>query len=218
MVDFTLSEEQQMLQELAREFATENIRPMAEHWDSESEFPMDAIAAAHELGLMNLHIPEAYGGSGMGYHEYVTLIETISMVDPSIGLSIAAHNSLCVNHIYSFGTEEQRQKWLPKLCEGSSIGAWGLTEHNTGSDAGGMSTKAVKEGNEWVINGAKNFITHAISGDIAVIIARTGRKGDSQAMTAFVIEKGTPGMSSGKKEDKLGPNLIFLLFLLFERI
>ena len=153
---------------------------------------------------MGMLVPEAYGGSGMGYHEYVTLIETISIVDPSIGLSIAAHNSLCVNHIYSFGTEEQRKKWLPQLCEGSAIGAWGLTEHNTGSDAKGMSTTARKEGYQWVLNGAKNFITHGISGDIAVVIARNGEKGANRGMTAFVVERGTPGFYAGKKENKLG--------------
>ena len=153
---------------------------------------------------MGMLIPETYGGSGMGYHEYVTLIETISMIDPSIGLSIAAHNSLCVNHIYSFGNEEQRLKWLPELCSGKHIGAWGLTEHNTGSDAKGMSTTARKEGEHWVLNGTKNFITHGISGDIAVVIARNGEKGDNRGMTAFVVERGTPGFSAGKKENKLG--------------
>jgi alkylation response protein AidB-like acyl-CoA dehydrogenase len=140
----------------------------------------------------------------MGYHEYVTLVETLSIVDPSIGLSVAAHNSLCVNHIYTFGNEEQRLRWLPSLCSGTSIGAWGLTEHNTGSDAKGMHTTAKKEGNSWVLNGTKNFITHGISGDIAVVIARNGEKGDNRGMTAFVIERGTPGFSAGKKENKLG--------------
>ena len=140
----------------------------------------------------------------MGYHEYVTLIETISIIDPSIGLSIAAHNSLCSNHIYSFGNEEQRLRWLPNLCSGALIGAWGLTEHNTGSDAKGMTTTARKDGNTWVLNGTKNFITHGISGDIAVVIARNGEKGDSRGMTAFVVERGTPGFTAGKKENKLG--------------
>src|SRR5690606_5712125 len=128
----------------------------------------------------------------------------ISKVDPSIGLSVAAHNSLCTNHILSFGNEEQRKRWIPKLASAEWIGAWGLTEHNTGSDAGGMNTTAMKEGNSWILNGAKNVITHGKSGDIAVVIARTGEKGDSRGMTAFVVEKGTPGFSSGKKENKLG--------------
>jgi alkylation response protein AidB-like acyl-CoA dehydrogenase len=149
-------------------------------------------------------VPEKYGGSELGYHEYVTVIEEIAKVCGSIGLSVAAHNSLCTGHILQFGSEEQKKKWLPKLASGEWIGAWGLTEHNTGSDAGGMSTTAVKDGDYYVLNGAKNFITHAISGDIAVVIVRTGEKGDSHGMTAFAIEKGTEGFTSGKKEDKLG--------------
>ena len=165
---------------------------------------------------MGMLIPESYGGSGMGYHEYVTLIETISIVDPSIGLSIAAHNSLCVNHIYSFGTEEQRLRWLPKLCEGTAIGAWGLTEHNTGSDAKGMSTTALKQGDQWILNGTKNFITHGISADIAVVIARSGNKGDSRGTTAFVVERGTPGFYSGKKENKLGMRASETAEMIFE--
>lgn len=153
---------------------------------------------------MGVLVPEQYGGSGLGYHEYIAIVEEISKVDPSIGLSVAAHNSLCTNHILDFGTEEQKQRWLPKLATGQWIGAWGLTEHNTGSDAGGMSTTAVKDGDFWILNGAKNFITHGKSGEIAVVIVRTGEKGDSHGMTAFVVERGTPGFSSGKKEDKLG--------------
>ena len=145
-----------------------------------------------------------FWGFGLGYHEYIAIIEEISKVDPSIGLSIAAHNSLCTGHIYYFGNEEQKKKWLPMLASGQWIGAWGLTEHNTGSDAGGMNTTAVKDGDHYVLNGSKNFITHGRSGDIAVVIARTGEKGDSHGMSAFVIEKKTPGFSSGKKEDKLG--------------
>jgi alkylation response protein AidB-like acyl-CoA dehydrogenase len=162
------------------------------------------LKEAGALGFMGILVPESLGGSGLGYHEYIAIIEEISIVDPSIGLSIAAHNSLCTNHILSFGNEDQKAKWIPKLATGEWIGAWGLTEHNTGSDAGGMNTTAVKKGDQWVLNGSKNFITHGKSGDIAVIIARTGEKGDSHGMTAFVIEKGTPGFSSGKKEDKLG--------------
>ena len=156
-----------------------------------------------ELGLMGVLVPQEYGGSGFTYKEYVTAIEELTKLDPSIGLSIAAHNSLCTGHILQFGSEEQKQKYLPKLATAEWVGAWGLTEHNTGSDAGGMHTTAVKEGDEWVLNGAKNFITHAISGDVAVVIVRTGEKGDSHGMSAFIIEKGTVGFSSGKKEDKL---------------
>jgi alkylation response protein AidB-like acyl-CoA dehydrogenase len=153
---------------------------------------------------MGVLVPHEYGGSEMDYHEYITVIEEISKVDSSIGLSLAAHNPLCTNHILEFGNEAQKEKWLPKLAHGEWIGAWGLTEHNTGSDAGGMSTTAVEDGDSYIINGAKNFITHGISGDVAVVIVRTGNKGDSHGMTAFVIEKGTPGFSSGKKENKMG--------------
>ena len=210
MIDFELrpeiktSETQRMVYEAARDFAVQFIKPNIMEWDEAQYFPSEIFQQAGALGFMGMLIPESYGGSGMGYHEYVTLIETISIVDPSIGLSIAAHNSLCVNHIYTFGTEDQRLKWLPKLCQGSAIGAWGLTEHNTGSDAKDMSTSARKEGDQWVLNGTKNFITHGISGDIAVVIARNGEKGNNRAMTAFVVERGTPGFYAGKKENKLG--------------
>jgi alkylation response protein AidB-like acyl-CoA dehydrogenase len=156
------------------------------------------------MGFMGILVPQELGGSGLGYHEYITIIEELSKVDPSIGLSVAAHNSLCTNHILTFGNEEQKKKWIPKLASGEHIGAWGLTEHNTGSDAGGMNTTAVRDGDDWIINGSKNFITHAVSGQIAVVVVRTGEKGDSKGITAFVVEKGTPGFSSGKKENKLG--------------
>ena len=210
MIDFELqpeintSETQRMVFEAARDFASQFIFPNVMEWDEAQYFPKEIFEKAGALGFMGMIIPEAYGGSGMGYHEYVTLIETISIIDPSIGLSIAAHNSLCSNHIYSFGNEEQRLRWLPNLCSGALIGAWGLTEHNTGSDAKGMTTTARKDGNTWVLNGTKNFITHGISGDIAVVIARNGEKGDSRGMTAFVVERGTPGFTAGKKENKLG--------------
>ena len=210
MIDFELqpeintSETQRMVFEASRDFAAQYIFPNVMEWDEAQYFPKEIFEKAGALGFMGMIIPEAYGGSGMGYHEYVTLIETISIVDPSIGLSIAAHNSLCSNHIYSFGNEEQRLRWLPNLCSGTLIGAWGLTEHNTGSDAKGMSTTARKDGNTWVLNGTKNFITHGISGDIAVVIARTGEKGDNHGMSSFIIEKGTPGFTAGKKENKLG--------------
>ena len=210
MIDFELrpevskSETQRMVYEAARDFAIQFIKPNVMDWDEAQYFPVEIFEKAGALGFMGMLIPERYGGSGMGYHEYVTLIETISIIDPSIGLSIAAHNSLCVNHIYSFGTEQQRLKWLPQLCEGSSIGAWGLTEHNTGSDAKGMSTTATQKGDHWVLNGTKNFITHGISADTAIVIARNGNKGDNRGMTAFVVERGTPGFYAGKKENKLG--------------
>ena len=210
MIDFELhpeiktSETQRMVYEAARDFAAQYIKPHVMDWDEAQFFPKEIFEKAGALGFMGMLIPETYGGSGMGYHAYVTLIETLSVVDPSIGLSVAAHNSLCVNHIYTFGNEEQRLKWLPDLCSGKCIGAWGLTEHNTGSDAKNMSTTARKEGDHWVLNGTKNFITHGISGDIAVVIARDGEKQDNRGMTAFVVERGTPGFSAGKKENKLG--------------
>ena len=222
MIDFELrpeintSETQRMVYEAARDFAAQFIKPNVMKWDEAQYFPSEIFEKAGALGFMGMLIPESYGGSAMGYHEYVTLIETISIIDPSIGLSIAAHNSLCVNHIYLFGNEEQRLKWLPKLCQGSAIGAWGLTEHNTGSDAKDMSTTARKEGNKWILNGTKNFITHGISGDIAVIIARNGERGDSRSMTAFVVEKGTPGFYAGKKENKLGMRASETAEMIFE--
>ncbi|MBC9796498.1 acyl-CoA dehydrogenase family protein [Sinomicrobium weinanense] len=203
-MNFDYSETQKMVKASAREFAEQFIRPHVMEWDEKQTFPVELFKKAGELGFMGVLVPEQYGGSGLGYHEYIAVIEEISRVDPSIGLSVAAHNSLCTNHILEFANEEQKQKWLPKLATGQWIGAWGLTEHNTGSDAGGMNTTAVKEGGEWVLNGAKNFITHGRSGDIAVVIVRTGEKGDSRGMTAFAVERGTPGFSSGKKEDKLG--------------
>ncbi len=201
---FDYSETQRMVAESAREFAEQHIRPYIMKWDESQEFPVEVFKKAGKMGFMGVLVPQSLGGSGLGYHEYIAIIEEISKVDPSIGLSIAAHNSLCTNHILSFGNDEQKERWIPKLASAEWIGAWGLTEHNTGSDAGGMSTTAVKDGNHWILNGAKNFITHGKSGDVAVVIVRTGEKGDSHGMTAFVVEKGTKGFSSGKKEDKLG--------------
>lgn len=201
---FDYSETQRMIAESAKQFAEQHIKPFVMEWDESQEFPVDVFKKAGKMGFMGVLVPETLGGSGLGYHEYIAIIEEISKVDPSIGLSVAAHNSLCTNHILSFGNAEQKDRWIPRLASAEWIGAWGLTEHNTGSDAGGMNTTAVREGDEWILNGAKNFITHGISGDIAVVIARTGEKGDSHGMTAFAIEKGTKGFSSGKKEDKLG--------------
>tara|TARA_B100001142_G_scaffold19314_1_gene17924 strand:- start:1658 stop:2797 length:1140 start_codon:yes stop_codon:yes gene_type:complete len=203
-MDFKINENQKMITEMIQQFGKHNITPFVREWDENQFFPVDVFKKLGELGLMGVLVPSEYGGSGFSYNEYVIAIEQLSILDPSIGLSMAAHNSLCTGHILQFGNEEQKKKWLPKLSSADWIGAWGLTEHNTGSDAGGMSTTAVKDGDEWIINGSKNFITHAISGDIAVIIARTGQKGDAHGMTSFVIEKGTSGFSPGKKEDKLG--------------
>ena len=203
-MDFSYNETQSMIAQSIRDFAEQHIRPFIMEWDEAQIFPVPLFKKLGEMGFMGVLVPEELGGSGLGYHEYITIIEEISKVDSSIGLSIAAHNSLCTNHILSFGTEEQKKRWIPKLASGEHIGAWGLTEHNTGSDAGGMNTTAVKEGDDWIINGAKNFITHAISGDVAVVIVRTGEKGNSRGTTAFVLEKGMKGFTSGKKENKLG--------------
>jgi alkylation response protein AidB-like acyl-CoA dehydrogenase len=203
-MNFDYSETQKMIAQSIRDFAEINIRPYIMEWDEAQTFPVSLFKKLGEMGFMGVLVPEELGGSGLGYHEYITIVEEISKVDPSIGLSVAAHNSLCTNHILAFGNEEQKKKWIPKLASAEHIGAWGLTEHNTGSDAGGMNTTAVKEGDHWVVNGAKNFITHGKSGDIAVVIVRTGNKGDSKGMTAFVFEKGMLGFTSGKKENKLG--------------
>lgn len=203
-MNFDYSETQTMIAESARDFAEKYIRPHIMEWDESQKFPVPLFKKMGKMGFMGVLVPEELGGSGLGYHEYIAVVEEISKVDPSIGLSVAAHNSLCTNHILTFGNEEQKKKWIPKLATGEHIGAWGLTEHSTGSDAGGMNTTAVKDGDEWIVNGSKNFITHGISGDIAVVIVRTGNKGDSRGMTAFVFEKGMSGFTSGKKANKLG--------------
>ena len=204
MMNFELTEEQQHIAQAVQDFNKQHIAPYFMEWDENQIFPVDVFKKLGALGFMGIVIPEKYGGSGLSYQDYVTIIDVLSQQDPSIGLSVAAHNSLCTNHIYEFGNEEQRMRWLPKLTSGEWIGAWGLTEHNTGSDAGGMSTTAVEDGDYYVLNGAKNFITHAISGNVAVVLARTGEKGARRNATAFVVEKGTPGFTSGKKENKLG--------------
>ena len=203
-MDFSYNENQLMIADMIKTFGKNEITPNVREWDDNQTFPVEVFKKLGELGLMGVLVPTEYGGSGFSYTEYVTAIEELSILDPSIGLSMAAHNSLCTGHILQFANESQKKKWLPKLASAEWIGAWGLTEHNTGSDAGGMSTTAVKDGDYWIINGAKNFITHAISGNVAVVIVRTGEKGDSHGMTAFVIEKGIEGFTSGKKEDKLG--------------
>lgn len=194
----------EMIRQSAKDFAENYIRPYVMEWDETQQFPVDLFHKMGEFGFMGVLVPENYGGSELGYQEYITIIDEISQVCGSIGLSLAAHNSLCTNHILTFANEAQKQKYLPKLATGEWIGAWGLTETGTGSDAGGMATTAVEDGDYFVLNGSKNFITHAISSDVAVVIARTGEKGDSHGMTAFVIEKGTAGFSAGKKENKLG--------------
>lgn len=203
-MDFNYNENQKLISEMIRSFSAKVIVPNIKEWDDNQIFPVHVFKKLGELGLMGVLVPLEYGGSGFGYAEYVTAIEELAKVDPSVGLSMAAHNSLCTGHIMQFGNEEQKKKYLPKLASAEYLGAWGLTEHNTGSDSGGMSTTAVKDGDDWVLNGAKNFITHAISGDVAVVVVRTGKKGDSKGMSAFIVEKGTPGLTSGKKEDKLG--------------
>jgi alkylation response protein AidB-like acyl-CoA dehydrogenase len=203
-MNFEYTETQTLIAQSLKEFAEHNIRPYLMEWDEAQIFPVSLFKKLGEMGFMGILVPPEFGGSGLSYHEYITVIEEISKIDPSIGLSLAAHNSLCTNHILTFGNQGQKEKWVPKLATGAHIGAWGLTEHSTGSDAGGMNTTAVKEGDYWIVNGSKNFITHAISGDIAVVIVRTGAKGDSKGMTAFVFEKGMTGFTSGKKENKLG--------------
>ncbi|SFG92831.1 acyl-CoA dehydrogenase [Pontibacter chinhatensis] len=203
-MELKTTENQRMIADMVRDFGARHIKPKMREWDETQEFPVDLFRQLGELGLMGVLVPTEYGGSGFGYLEYVTAIAELSKIDGSIGLSMAAHNSLCTGHILAFGNEEQKRKYLPKLATGEWIGAWGLTEPNTGSDAGNMRTVAVQDGDHWVINGAKNFITHGKSGQVAVVIVRTGEVGDSHGMTAFVIEKGTPGFSAGRKEDKLG--------------
>jgi alkylation response protein AidB-like acyl-CoA dehydrogenase len=208
MMKINLSAEREemlgMIRSTARDFAQKHIKPHVMEWDENQIFPIDLFKEMGQLGFMGVLVPEEYGGAGLGYQEYITIIDEIAKVCGAIGLSVAAHNSLCTGHILQFGTEDQKKRWLPKLASAEWIGAWGLTETGTGSDAGGMDTTAVLEGDRWVLNGSKNWITHAISSNIAVVIARTGEKGDSRGMSAFVIEKGTPGFSAGNKENKLG--------------
>ncbi|HEY8782670.1 MAG TPA: acyl-CoA dehydrogenase [Mucilaginibacter sp.] len=202
--DFSISESQQMIGRMAKDFAEKYIRPHVMEWDEAQHFPIDLFKKLGELGMMGVFVPEEYGGSGFGYFEYVTVIVEIAKVCGSIGLSVAAHNSLCTGHILAFGSEEQKHRWLPKLATCEWLGAWGLTESNTGSDALGMNSTAVLDGDHYIVNGSKNFITHGKSGDVAVVMVRTGEKGDSKGISTLVIEKGTPGFTHGKKENKLG--------------
>lgn len=203
-MNFQSSELTQQIANAAKAFAQQYIKPHVMEWDESQEFPVHVFKELGKLGMMGVLVPEEYGGAGMGYFEYKTVIEEISKVCGSIGLSIAAHNSLCTGHIMSFGNEEQKKKYLPRLANAEWIGAWGLTEPNTGSDAGNMKCTATKNGNGWIINGTKNWITHGKSGDVAVVICRTGEPRTSSNATAFIVEKGTPGFSGGKKENKLG--------------
>jgi alkylation response protein AidB-like acyl-CoA dehydrogenase len=213
---FEFDDNHKMIGDTVKDFAEKKILPNVMVWDEAQHFPIDTFKEMGNLGLMGMLVPTEYGGAGLGYFEYVKAIEELAKVCGSIGLSMAAHNSLCTNHILTFGSEEQKRKWLPKLATAEWIGAWGLTETNTGSDAGGMHTTAIREGDYYIINGSKNFITHGISGDIAVVIVRTGQKGDSHGMTAFAIEKATPGFKSGKKENKLGMRASETAELIFE--
>ena len=215
-MEFNVDENVTMIRQTVKDFAEKNIRPHFMEWDESQEFPVHIFKALGELGLMGVLVPEEYGGSGLGYHEYVAAIEELAKVCGSIGLSMAAHNSLCTGHILMFGNEEQKKRWLPKLATAEWIGAWGLTEANTGSDALRMQCVAKKDGDEWILNGTKNWITHGITGNVAVVLARTGDLLDSHGITAFVVERGTPGFRGGKKENKLGMRASETAELIFE--
>jgi alkylation response protein AidB-like acyl-CoA dehydrogenase len=215
-ISFQLNENQQMIADMIRKFGKEHILPKLMEWDESQEFPVEVFKKLGELGLMGVLVPTEYGGSGFGYSEYVTAITEIASICGSIGLSMAAHNSLCTGHILQFGNEEQKKKYLPKLATAEWIGAWGLTEANTGSDAMRMKCTAVQDGDHWVINGAKNWITHGISGNVAVVLVRTGELLDSHGITAFIVERDTPGFSGGKKENKLGMRASETAELIFE--
>jgi alkylation response protein AidB-like acyl-CoA dehydrogenase len=203
-LDFSPTENQQMISGVVREFAEKHIRPYVMEWDESQYFPVELFRAMGQQGFMGVLVPEQYGGAGLGYLEYVSVVSEIAKVCGSIGLSVAAHNSLCTGHILQFGNEAQKQQWLPKLATAEYIGAWGLTEPNTGSDAGRMKTTAYRDGDDWVLNGTKCWITHGKSSDVMVVIVRTGELGDSHGMTAFIVDKNTAGVSGGKKENKLG--------------
>lgn len=203
-MNFEISELTQQVAQTARDFAQQHIRPFVMDWDESQEFPIHLFKEMGKLGLMGVMVPEQYGGAGLGYFEYIAIIQEIAKVCGSIGLSLAAHNSLCTGHIMTFGNEEQKKKYLPLLASGHWLGAWGLTEPNTGSDAGNMKTTAIKDGNDWVLNGTKCWITHGKSGDVAVVIARTGEPRTKDNATAFIVERNTPGFFAGKKENKLG--------------
>lgn len=217
-MNFDKNENQEMIAQMVRDFAEKEIRPNMKKWDDDEIFPVETMKKMGELGLLGIFIPEEYGGSGFSYFEYATALMELGRVCGGVGLSVAAHNSLCTGHIYYHGSEEQKRKYLPKLASGEWIGAWGLTEPNTGSDAMRMKTTAIKEGNEWVINGAKNWITHGLSGDVAVVLIRTGELLDSNGITAFIIEKGTPGFSAVKIKEKLGVRASETAELIFDNV
>ncbi|MCX6189503.1 MAG: acyl-CoA dehydrogenase [Bacteroidetes bacterium] len=216
-MNFATTENQTMIAQMVRDFAEKNIRPHLMEWDENQEFPVPLFKKLGELGLMGVLVPQEYGGSGFGYLEYVTVISEIAKVCGSIGLSVAAHNSLCTGHILQFGNEEQKKKYLPKLATAEWIGAWGLTEANTGSDALRMKCVATKEGDDYIINGTKNWITHGKTGDVVVVLARTGELLDSHGISAFIVERGTPGFSAGKKENKLGMRASETTELIFDQ-
>jgi alkylation response protein AidB-like acyl-CoA dehydrogenase len=215
-ISFQKTENQQMIADMIRKFGKEHIYPKLMEWDESQEFPIEVFKKLGELGLMGVLVPTEYGGSGFGYTEYVTAITELGSICGSIALSMAAHNSLCTGHIMAFGNEEQKKKYLPKLATAEWIGAWGLTEANTGSDAMRMQCTAAKDGEHWVINGTKNWITHGITGNVAVVLVRTGELLDSKGITAFVVERGTPGFKGGKKENKLGMRASETAELIFE--
>ncbi len=217
-MNFDLNENQIMITQMVRDFALKEIRPNMKKWDDEEYFPVETMKKLGELGLLGIFIPEKYGGSGFSYFEYATALIEIGKVCGGIGLSVAAHNSLCVGHIYYHGSEEQKLKYLPKLVSGDWIGAWALTESNTGSDAMRMKTTAVKDGTDWILNGTKNWITHGLSGDVLVVLVRTGELLDSNGITAFIVEKGTPGFSAVKIKDKLGVRASETAELIFDNV
>jgi len=217
-MNFELNENQKMIAQMVRDFSEKEIKPNMKKWDDDEIFPVETIKKIGDLGLLGIYIPEVYGGSGFGYFEYVTALIELGKVCGGIGLSVAAHNSLCTGHIYYHGNEEQKKKYLPKLASGEWIGSWGLTEPNTGSDAMRMKTVAKKDGEYWVINGSKNWITHGLSGDITVVLVRTGELLDSNGITAFIIEKGTPGFSAVKIKDKFGVRASETAELIFDNV
>lgn len=203
-MNFDFTEEQEAIRRTVREFAEAEIRPHASQWDETQHFPRDLFPKMGELGITGVLFPEQYGGAGLGYIEYAIIIEELARVCGAIGLSVAAHNSLCANHIYQYGNETQRREFVTPLAQGERLGAWALTEPDSGSDASAMRTTAVRRGDKWVLNGSKNFITHGISGDVAVVLAYTDREMRSRGISAFIVERGTPGFNAGRKENKLG--------------
>ena len=217
-MNFDLTQDQLMIQQMVRDFAEKEIRPNLNKWDKDEIFPVEVMKKMGELGLLGIFIPEEFGGSGFSYFEYATVLIELGKVCGGVGLSVAAHNSLCTGHIFYHGNEQQKKKYLPKLASGEWIGAWGLTEANTGSDAMRMKTTAVEDGDHWVINGTKNWITHGLSGEVAVVLIRTGELLDSNGITAFIIEKGTPGFSAVKIKDKLGVRASETAELIFDNV